>query len=104
MNVISAKGRVRVGLKLTSLLLDVLKASKRCKATTEIPFPEVDKVRVAREDEYFHRKNSEQIDQIKLRKVEEEIFHKQQIRRLEDAIEMHKERLKALGANVQKIE
>lgn len=64
------------------------------------------KLRVAREEEYFRRKDKEQFEVIKLTKIDEINFHKQQIRKSEDAIERHVKRLEELGEhcnNLKKI-
>lgn len=59
------------------------------------------KLRVAREEEYFRRKDREHLDEIKLRQIDEINFHKQQIRKYEDAIKRHTRRLKELGEVVK---
>ncbi|XP_031769164.1 ATPase inhibitor mai-2, mitochondrial-like isoform X2 [Galleria mellonella] len=51
------------------------------------------KMEAAREDEYFYKKQKEQIQNLKGHLSKEIAFHQEQIKRHEDAIRRHKEQM-----------
>ncbi|XP_023951587.1 ATPase inhibitor mai-2, mitochondrial isoform X1 [Bicyclus anynana] len=57
------------------------------------------KMEAAREDEYFYKKQKEQLSNLKGHLDKEISFHQEQIKRHEDAIRRHKEQMSTINSD-----